>query len=151
MKANPVYTENIVNKLNNLLSDLQIVYQNLRTQHWLVKGPEFYQLHKMYEEFYNETAETVDEVAERILMLGGVPLHTYSDYLSNAKMAVVTEVPVGRESLTTVAGNQEHLLTAYREVSSDAASVSDEGTVALMSDLIASTEKKLWMLKSVLA
>jgi starvation-inducible DNA-binding protein len=140
-----------VNQLNQILSDLQIVYQNLRTMHWLVKGPEFYQLHKMYEEFYTETAETVDEIAERIMMLGGVPLHSYSDYLSKAKVSVVTEVAAGKESLKTVVSSFEYLLTSYRELTKIAAELSDEGTVALMSELIGSTEKKLWMLKSTLA
>lgn len=141
----------VVNQLNQVLSDLQVVYQNLRTMHWLVKGVNFYQLHNLYEELYNETAETVDEVAERILMLGEVPLHTYSDYLKTAKVNVVSEVPAGLESLKTVVANQEHLLASYRVIVSEAANNSDEGTVALMSELIASTEKKLWMLKTTLA
>lgn len=141
----------VVNQLNQVLSDLQVVYQNLRTMHWLVKGANFYQLHNLYEELYNEIAETVDEVAERILMLGEVPLHTYSDYLKTAKVNVVSEVPAGLESLKTIVANQEHLLASYRGIVSEAANNSDEGTVALMSELIASTEKKLWMLKTTLA
>ncbi len=150
MKANDLNSK-LVNQLNQVLSDLQVVYQNLRTMHWLVKGANFYQLHKLYEELYTETAETVDEVAERILMLGGIPLHTYSDYLKTAKVAVVTAVPNGMESLKITVENQESLLTMYREVISEAASLNDEGTVALMSGLISTTEKKLWMLKSTLA
>ncbi len=148
MKAN---TSNTVEKLNNILADLQVMYQNLRTMHWLVKGSDFYTLHKLYEEYYTETAEVVDQVAERILMLGGIPLHQYADYLNTATIVPVAEVPKGKESLKIVVSNYEQLLDSYRKIIAFAAADSDEGTVALFSELIASTEKKLWMLKSTLA
>ena len=147
MKANA----NTVANLNKVLSDLQVVYQNLRTMHWLVKGHDFYMLHKMYEEFYTETAEVVDEVAERILMLGGVPYHQFSEYLANAAVQPVVEVPKGKESLKVAVSNFEHLLGAYRKLIAEAAENNDEGTVALFSELIASTEKKLWMLQTTLS
>ncbi|HNW50443.1 MAG TPA: ferritin-like domain-containing protein [Prolixibacteraceae bacterium] len=150
MKTNES-NNNVVNQLNQVLSDLQVVYQNLRTMHWLVKGVQLYQLHKLYEEFYNETAETVDEVAERVLMLGSEPLHTYTDYLKISKVSVVSEVPGGLESLKKAAADQEYLLDTYRKITAEAAKNNDEGTVALMSDLIGSTEKRLWMLNSTLA
>jgi starvation-inducible DNA-binding protein len=147
MKANT----QVVEKLNKVLSDLQVVYQNQRTLHWLVKGSDFYMLHNLYEKFYDETAETVDEVAERILMLGGVPLHQFSDYLENAQIKPVTEVPKGKESLKLAVSDYENLLQSYREVLELAGENDDEGTNALFSDLISSTEKNLWMLKSTLA
>ncbi len=141
----------VSSQLNQVLADLQVVYQNLRTMHWLVKGPQFYQLHKLYEEMYNETAETIDEVAERVLMLGQVPLHTYADYLKVANVEVVTQVPKGLESLKTAHENQQYLLNAYRELISLAGENSDEGTVALASELIESTEKRVWMLGATLS
>lgn len=148
MKAN---NEKTVEKLNQVLSDLQVVYQNLRTMHWLVKGEQFFMLHKLYEEFYTETAETVDEVAERILMLGGTPLHQFADYLKNARVEPVVEVPKGKESLKLAVNNYNQLLSTYRELNAYAAEKGDEGTAALFSELIGSTEKKLWMLNSTLA
>jgi starvation-inducible DNA-binding protein len=148
MKAN---NEKTVEKLNQVLSDLQVVYQNLRTMHWLVKGEQFFMLHKLYEEFYTETAETVDEVAERILMLGGTPLHQFADYLKNARVEPVVEVPKGKESLKLAVNNYNQLLSSYRELNAYAAENGDEGTAALFSELIGSTEKKLWMLNSTLA
>lgn len=151
MTTNSVKNQKVVEMLNELLADLQVVYQNLRTMHWLVKGSDFYMLHKLYEEYYNQTAEQVDEVAERVLMLGGTPLHTYTDYLKTAKVAVVTEVPAGKVSLKVALAQNEHLLNSYRAVLSEASANGDEGTVALMSDFIGSTEKQVWMLQSTLA
>jgi len=153
-KINIMTTKNsnkVSSQLNQVLADLQVVYQNLRTMHWLVQGPQLHQLHKLYEEMYNQTAETIDEVAERVLMLGQVPLHTYADYLKVAKVEVVTQVPKGLESLKTALENQQYLLNGYRELISLASENSDEGTVALASELIASTEKRIWMLGATLS
>jgi len=144
-------TKELVNSLNSLLSDLQVTYQNLRTLHWLVEGRDFFMLHKLYEDYYTETADVVDEVAERVLMLGGKPLFLFSDYLQNAKVEPVKEVPKGKDSLKVVVSNYEHLLGEFRKLLSHASEENDEGTVALMSELIGSTEKKLWMLNATLA
>lgn len=140
-----------VEKLNQVLADLQVVYQNQRTMHWLVKGSDFYMLHKMYEEFYNETSEVVDEIAERILMLDGVPFHKFSEYLSTANVQAVSEVPKGKESLKIAVSNYEYLLGQYREILAHASDQNDEGTAALLSELITSTEKTLWMLNTTLS
>lgn len=150
MKTNES-NQQVVNKLNQLLSDLQVEYQNQRTIHWLVSGTQFYQLHSYYEDLYTKTADVIDEVAERILMLGSVPLHSYSDYLNTAKISVVTEVAKGVENLNTTLETQKYLLESYRSIISDAGEANDEGTVALMSELISSTEKNIWMLNATLA
>lgn len=142
---------NVVAQLNNVLADLQIVYQNMRAMHWLIKGPDFYQQHKMFEGFYTELADVVDEVAERILTLGGVPYHQFSEYLDQTSIEPVAEVPRGKETLKITVENFEHLLGEYREVLEAASNAGDEGTVALFSELIASTEKKLWMLNATLS
>jgi starvation-inducible DNA-binding protein len=138
-------------KLNNLLSDYQLYYQNLRALHWLVKGPRFFQLHEIYEKYYDEAADVVDEIAERILMVGGKPLHTYKSYLDTANIKPVENMSDESEGLQVVINNNEHLLGAFREILDFAGEIDDEGTSALMSDLIGAAEKRLWMLKSMKA
>ena len=150
MEKNAMITDNqMTEKLNRLLSDYQIFYQNLRGLHWLVNGPQFFQLHKMYESYYNEAAEVVDELAERIIMVGGKPLHTYSSYLSNATLEVVEDVSDPLQGIENLLQNSHYLLGEFREIIKYASSIDDEGTVALMSDLILTTEKRIWMLQSL--
>ena len=60
------HLENVANKLNKLLSDYQIHYQNLRAMHWLVKGPNFFQLHEAFEKMYDDAAEKIDEIAKQL-------------------------------------------------------------------------------------
>lgn len=140
---------NVVEKLNKLLADYQIYYQNLRALHWNVKGVQFFMLHEKYEEFYNEAAETIDEIAERILMIGGKPIHTFASYLETAELKEAEYITEGRKGVEVVLDNSRYLLNCFNEIIKEAEG--DEGTVALLSDLIGSTEKRIWMLESSLA
>ncbi|SHE75804.1 starvation-inducible DNA-binding protein [Mariniphaga anaerophila] len=145
MKTN---NSQLAERLNVLLSDYQIFYQNLRNMHWNVKGSQFFMLHEKYEELYNEAAATVDEIAERILMIGGKPLHTFADYLKTAGLKEAGYVSDGKEGIELVLENSRYLLKSFKEILELAEG--DEGTSALMSDLIGSTEKRIWMLGSCL-
>jgi len=140
----------IVSKLNSLLSDYEIYYQNLRALHWNIKGKMFFMLHEKYEEFYNEAAEVIDEIAERILMLDSTPLHTYEDFLKNAEITVIRNVSDAERSVQIVLENNEVLLNKAFGAIEVASESGDEGTVALLSELISALEKRIWMLKSSL-
>ncbi len=142
---------NIVSeKLNQLLADYQIYYQNLRTLHWYAKGRTFFALHSKFEEYYNETAEIVDELAERILMLGEKPVYSFSQFLSISKLKETEPISDGTAAVNVVLSNSEYLLNSVKETIQIADNVGDDGTVALLSELIGSTEKRIWMLKSFL-
>jgi starvation-inducible DNA-binding protein len=140
--------QKVTEKLNQLLADYQIYYQNLRGLHWNVKGAMFFMLHEKYEEYYNEAAEVIDEIAERILMVGGQPLHTFADYLKTASLKVVSNVSDGKEGVQIVLDDTRYLLNSFREILELAGETGDEGTVALMSEWIGAAEKRIWMLES---
>jgi starvation-inducible DNA-binding protein len=143
-------TSILVKKLNELLADYQLFYQNLRGLHWNIKGREFFELHVKFEEFYNDAIIKIDEVAERILTLEGEPLHTYSDYINHAEIKEEKSISNGVKGVEIVVKNFAVLILKEREILSLAADANDEGTVSLMSDYITETEKTLWMLNSYL-
>ncbi len=136
--------------LNTLLGNYQVYYQNLRGLHWLIEGNQFFVLHEKYEEWYNEAAENIDEVAERILMIGGRPTHTFEDYLVDAEIKPVKNISTGKEGIEVVLQNNRTLLNHFNKVLEEAEKANDEGTVDMMSGLIKTTEKRIWMLKSFL-
>lgn len=146
MKTNK---QDLTEKLNSLLADYQIYYQNLRGLHWNVKGNLFFALHEKYEELYNEAAATIDEIAERILMIDGEPLHTFADYLKTAELEEAGTIADGRKGVEVVLENSGSLLKKLYDALETAEG--DEGTTALLSDLIGATEKRIWMLKSWLS
>ena len=81
LQLDPQKTKKTVDGLQKLLANLQLYYTNLRGFHWNVNGAAFFTAHEKFEEYYDDAADHIDEVAERILMLGGVPAHNFSDYL----------------------------------------------------------------------
>ncbi len=137
-------------KLNYLLADYQLFYQNLRGLHWNIKGKEFFELHLKFEELYDDAVIKVDEIAERILTLGGEPLHTFSDYLKASVIDEEKGITNGRTGVEIIVKNFSVLIQKEREILSLAAGADDEGTVSQMSDYITETEKTLWMLNAYL-
>lgn len=142
-------SDQVIDVLNVLLADHQIYYQNLRAFHWLIIGKNFFQLHEKFEELYNGAAENIDELAERILMLGGIPLHTYENYLESATLSSISNVRDGNESLKFVQDNMLLLLNKARELLKLASGKDDEGTVAMMGELISKYEKHLWLFSAL--
>lgn len=70
----------LAEKLNELLANYSIFYQNTRGYHWNIKGEKFFELHLKFEELYNDLLLKIDELAERILTLEQTPKHNYTDY-----------------------------------------------------------------------
>ena len=138
-------------KLNGLLANYQLFYQNLRGLHWNIKGKEFFELHLKFEELYEDAVIKVDEIAERILTLEGEPLHTFSDYLQSAEIKEEKSIVNGNQGIQIIINNYKVLIAKERVILSLASTADDEGTVSLMSDYISQTEKTLWMLNSYMS
>lgn len=137
---------NVVVALQQLLADYQVFYTNLRGFHWNIKGHGFFVLHSKFEDMYNNAAEKVDELAERILMLGGVPVNKFSEYLKVAKVQEVSGISCGDEALENILGTYSQFVAEERKLLSLASETGDEATVALMSDYLKEQEKLVWML-----
>ena len=136
----------VVSALHQLLADFQVHYTNLRGFHWDIKGHGFFVLHSKFEDMYNDAAEKVDEIAERILMLGGVPKNKYSDYLKVSNIKEVEGVTNGDEALNNILETYSHFIVEERKLLAVASQAGDEATVAVMSDYLKEQEKMVWML-----
>jgi starvation-inducible DNA-binding protein len=134
--------------LNDLLSNYQLFYMNLRGYHWNIKGKKFFELHLKFEELYNDALIKIDEIAERVLTLGETPIHTYADYLKHSEIKATENVTDGGAAINYILTSLKTLLQKERTILSAAAQASDEGTVSLMSDYIVEQEKLVWMLEA---
>ncbi|TDR25956.1 Dps family protein [Flavobacterium cheniae] len=141
-------SEELVNELNGLLSNFQIYYQNLRGLHWNIRGKRFFDLHLKFEELYNDSQLKIDLIAERVLTLGGTPLHTFSDYIVNSKLKVGKDISKDVEAIQLILESLSVLLQVERVILAKASEINDEGTNSMMSDFIAEQEKTNWMLKA---
>lgn len=143
-------SKKVAEKLNELLSNYQIFYMNVRGFHWNINGSDFFVYHEKFEELYNDSLHNIDEIAERILTLGLVPLHSYSAYKVASSIKEVENVAESKESLQIILEGLKQLLILEREILVLSSSIGDEGTVSLMSDYITEQEKLVWMFSASL-
>ncbi len=135
-----------VASLQQLLADFQVYYTNLRGFHWNIQGKGFFTLHSKFEEMYDDAAEKVDEIAERILMLGGTPANKFSDYLKVSKIKEVAGVVCEKEIVKIILDDIKALIAAERAILAQASEAGDETTVSQLNDYLVEQEKLVWML-----
>ena len=140
----------LAQKLNALLANYSIFYQNTRGFHWNIKGEKFFELHLKFEELYNNLLLKIDEIAERILTLDTAPGHRYSAYQEIAEIKESLEVSDGIKAVENILNSFRVLITLQRELLVMSAEIGDEGTNALMSDYIREQEKTVWMYSAFL-
>lgn len=137
-------------KLNELLANYSIFYQNTRGFHWNIKGEKFFELHLKFEELYNDLLLKIDEVAERILTLGHTPEHNYSSYAAIATVKESQKISDGLVAVEHILESFKTIIIMQREILDLSSAANDEGTNALMSDYIRFQEKQVWMYSSLL-
>ncbi|MBF01362.1 Dps family protein [Flavobacterium coralii] len=138
----------IAAELNILLSNFQVYYQNLRGIHWNIRGKRFFDLHIKFEELYNDAQLKIDMVAERVLTLGGTPLHTFEDYIANNRLEVGKDISKDVDAVQLVIASLSDLLKIERVILEESDKINDEGTNSMMSDFIKEQEKTMWMMKA---
>lgn len=140
----------LAEKLNELLANYSIFYQNTRGYHWNIKGEKFFELHVKFEELYNDLFLKIDEVAERVLTLGHTPEHSYSAYAKTSSIKISEKVTDGIEAVKNILDSFKSILIMQRELLALSDEADDEGTNAMMSDYIREQEKLVWMYSSFL-
>ncbi|ABK37351.1 putative protein [Aeromonas hydrophila] len=146
-----VQSQALAAELNKLLASYQILYMNVRGFHWNIRGNQFFELHLKFEEIYNDLLLKVDALAERILTLDGVPLHSFSDYLKVSAIPEQKGLHDGRACVESLLESFRELLVAQRRILGQAADAGDEGTASILSDYVQQQEKLVWMLRAYLA
>lgn len=143
-------SKELADKLNLLLANYSFFYQNTRGYHWNIKGEKFFELHVKFEELYNDLFVKIDEIAERILTLGYVASHNFTEYAKISKIKESNHVSDGLECVREVLEAYQTLIVIQREIMEFAGELGDEGTAALMSDYVREQEKSVWMYSAYL-
>lgn len=140
----------IADKLNVLLANYSIFYQNTRGAHWNIKGNDFFTLHIKFEELYDSLILKIDEIAERILTLGATPHHNFSDYQKISTIKESKEVTNGNKCIANILESLQVVIQLQRELLDITEAANDEGTNAQMSGYITEQEKLVWMYNAYL-
>jgi starvation-inducible DNA-binding protein len=143
----PVRLE-MTEQLNLLLADSMTLRDLYKKSHWQVAGPTFYQLHLLFDKHYNEQVEIVDEIAERIQLLGGVSVAMAPDVAETTR---IERPPRGREEvpvqISRLLDAHQIIIGHCRELSRRASDLGDEGTNDLVvSDVLRPNELQVWFL-----
>ena len=134
--------------LNQLLADTMTLRDLYKKSHWQVAGPTFYQLHLLFDKHYDEQAELVDTLAERIQLLGGLSIAMAADVAETTR---IERPPRGREEvpvqLSRLLDAHKIIIGQCRELAERADKLGDDGTNDLaVSDVLRTNELQVWFL-----
>jgi starvation-inducible DNA-binding protein len=134
--------------LNQLLADTMTLRDMYKKHHWQVAGHTFYQLHLLFDKHHGEQDEIVDQIAERIQLLGGISLAMAADV---AETTMIPRLPRGREpvpvQLSRLLEAHELILKEAHTMAKQATEAGDDGTNDLLvSDVIRTNELQVWFL-----
>jgi starvation-inducible DNA-binding protein len=139
--------------LNQLLADTMTLRDLYKKHHWQVGGPMFYSLHLLFDKHYKEQSELMDEIAERIRVLGGISVAMGADI---AEVTQIPRPPFGRESweqqIQRLLQAHEIILIESHAAAKQADEAGDDGTNDLIvSSVIRTNELQAWFIGEHLA
>lgn len=137
--------------LNTALADEHVLYIKLRNYHWNVRGIHFPSLHELFEQQYTELQTVIDQIAERVRMVGHFALGTMSAFLDRARLAEASDNKLPAEEmlndlLQTHEAMARHLRDDIGVVQEEGV---DEGTADLLIAVLRMHEQMAWMLRSM--
>lgn len=154
--ANVNLTQNLQGE-NELHSILNIQVANwsllgvkLHHYHWYVKGPQFYVLHEKFEELYNAAADYVDELAERLLAIGGKPAASMTQYLQLTTLQEANGENSAEEMVSQLIADYETIAAELKQGIAAADAVGDDATADLFTGMMTDIQKHAWMLNAFL-
>jgi starvation-inducible DNA-binding protein len=139
----------VVEGLQQLLADEVLLYLKTRNFHWNVEGPDFSELHKLFEAQYEQLDEIMDEVAERIRIIGGYAAGSMAEF---QKLTTLQEVAGGACNQVRMEElllrDHEQLARQMRKFADECGDVDDLGTQDFVTGVMQAHEKMAWMLRS---
>ncbi|WP_419900479.1 DNA starvation/stationary phase protection protein Dps [Roseomonas sp. USHLN139] len=138
-----------VNVLNGTLTDMIDLTNCVRMAHWTLRGPSFIGLHLMLEGFYNELFASADEVAERLVQIGGTPDGTSQIVAEKTRLSPYPQKTTAQlEHVKELADRFAALAKNVREGIDSTDEAGDADTADLLTGLSRDLDKKLWMLEA---
>ncbi|PAQ14544.1 Dps family protein [Bacillus sp. FJAT-42315] len=143
-------SEKLVQSVNQQIANWTVLYTKLHNYHWFVKGPQFFALHDKFEELYTEASLHIDELAERLLALGGEPVATLKESLEMATIGEAEGKETAEQMVQSVVNDFTTIIAELKAAMDLAGEVDDETTGDMLLAIHQGLEKHAWMLKSFL-
>lgn len=138
------------NLLNKVVATQGVFYIRLHQFHWYVKGSDFYTLHEKFEELYDEVTADFDEVAERMLIIGGQPYSTLAEYVEHSVIEEKTaDKDLSQEEMVqAVIADFRSLIELYDEGIALTDEKEDFPSNDILIELKTAAEQHIWMLNA---
>ncbi|TFJ47010.1 DNA starvation/stationary phase protection protein [Carnobacterium divergens] len=138
--------------LNKQVANHGVLYTKFHQHHWYVQGASFYTLHEKFEELFNSIAANSDEIAERLIAIGGAPYSTLAEYLEHAS---IEEKPYTKKtSANDMVASVVHDYRIIRDEISEGIELTgeagDDSTQDMLIAYKTEIEKNIWMLQAFL-
>lgn len=142
--------ERIVAKLNNLLANYSLFYQNARGFRWHITGGKSRYLREKFNELYSNLQNEIDKIADRIIALGASPDNIFSEYISLSLIPESKKIWEEEEAIANIIESYSTLINLQKKIYEKAAELKDQETKELMNDFIREQEIKIKMYSSYL-
>ncbi|MFJ7936340.1 Dps family protein [Sporosarcina sp. NPDC096371] len=143
-------SKELIQELNIQVSSWSVMYAKLHNYHWYVKGNQFFTLHTKFEELYNEATLHMDEIAERILTLGGNPAATLKEHLEQSVVKEATGKEQADGMVKNIASDYGEIMQSLKKGMELAAQAGDDMTEDVLNATYQTIEKHQWMLRAFL-
>ncbi|MFS0780459.1 Dps family protein [Bacillus sp. 1P06AnD] len=142
--------KDLVQLINQEVSNFSLLFTKLHNYHWYVKGPHFFELHVKLEELYNEAATNLDELAERLLALEEQPVATMKEHLELSTLEEATGNEKTDKMIQQVINDLKKVSSELRDGIKLADEEGDPVTSDMFSNMSESLDKHCWMLRAYL-
>lgn len=136
--------------LNRQIAGWSVLYTKLHNFHWYVQGPHFFTLHAKFEELYNLATANMDEVAERLLAIGGRPVATMTEQLRLSPIEEAQGRLSAERMVESVVADLHTMVKVIRQGIHEAGEAEDNATEDMLIGFTAALDKEVWMLTAFL-
>ncbi|HEY8563085.1 MAG TPA: Dps family protein [Pyrinomonadaceae bacterium] len=140
----------IVTSLQQQVANAFILYLNYKHYHWQTFGPLFRDMHRLFDEFAEEVYGTIDELAERVRMIGQNPVSRIEEFLQTASIRSAAQNTDMREMIREANQNSLQIIKEMREAVKIADESDDPGTADVFTRFVQIHEKQEWWLRDIL-
>lgn len=140
----------VVPLLEIFLASENILNVKIRNYHWNVTGRHFSEYHKYFEELYDDSAENIDEIAERIRMLGSQAKASMAYFLEKSFLSEETQTELSANDMVkNLLNDTEKTIVKMRNAIEIISETNDSGSEDFLIALMQKHEKNAWMLRSM--
>jgi starvation-inducible DNA-binding protein len=139
--------EKTIDLLSNFVADSFVLYVKTLNYHWNMVGDKFFMFHRLLEEQYKEMAQGIDDLSERIRMLGGKAPATLKSFLELTTLKEGSSSSSQEKMVTELAADNQKLVDICHGLISHADEIKDQGSSDLLIERLRAHDKNAWILR----